>query len=151
MPTFEHTIDIDAPIEHVFDWATVPSNWQLATPAMTDLEIIEETDDGARMHATWKMLGVSTEGEMELDIVEENAHTVTTFDSPGMTGELHYRFSDIDGGTRVVQSADYEFGDSLFERLVEPVASRYNKRQFRNSLETTKELIEAEVQASISA
>lgn len=144
MPTFEHTIEIAAPIDQVFEFGIDPENWRRTTPGLTDIEIVEETEDGLRMNATYKMLGISMDGEMEMTIVEPNEHTVTTFESPGMTGEMHYHYSETDSGTKVVQRADYEFGDSLLERVLEPVAKRYNKRQFKNSLKTSKELIEAE-------
>lgn len=145
MPTFEHTIEIAAPIDQVFEFGLDPENWRRTTPSLTEIEIVEETDDGVRMNATYKMLGISMDGELELTVVEPNKHTVTTFESPGMTGELHYHYSETDTGTKVVQQADYEFGDSLLERVIKPVAKRYNKRQFKNSLQTSKELIEAEV------
>jgi ligand-binding SRPBCC domain-containing protein len=151
MPTFEHTIDIDAPIEHVFAWHTDPTNWQLTMPAMTDLEVRQEIGDETRMDATWTTLGMSTDVEITSRIVEADEHLVSTFEGPDMSGEVHYRFSETDDGTHVVQQADYEFGDSLFDRLVEPVAKRVNKRQFRNSLETARELIEAETEAEIAA
>lgn len=144
MPTFEHTIEIAAPLDHVFTFGADPENWHRTTPSLTDIEIVEETDDYLRLNATWQMLGMPIDGEMEYEIIEPNTHTVTRFDSPGMTGELHYHYSETDTGTRVVQQADYTFGDSLLERVIEPVAKRYNKRQFKNSLQTSKELIEAE-------
>ncbi|MFC7215962.1 SRPBCC family protein [Saliphagus sp. GCM10025334] len=144
MPKFEHTIEIEAPVDRVFQFGIDPENWRRTMPSLTDVEIVEETDDGLRMNATYRLLGTSMDGEMEMRIVEPNEHTITTFESPGMTGELHYHYSETDSGTRVVQRADYEFGDSLFERVLEPVAKRYNKRQFRNSLRTSKELVEAE-------
>ena len=151
MPTFEHTIEIEAPIEHVFAFGSDPDNWRRATPSLTDIEVIEETDDGLRMSATYEMLGRATVSEMEFTIVEPNAHTVTTFESPSMTGEMHYYYSETDAGTKVVQQCDYEFGDSLLERVIEPVAKRYNKRQFKNSLRTSKDLIEAESEATVEA
>ena len=147
MPTFEHTIEIAAPVDYVFTWGSDPMNWQRSTPSLTDFDVVEETDDGFRMDATYRMLGRSLDGEMEFEIVDPDAHTVTRFESPGMTGELHYRYEEHDGRTTVVQSADYEFGDSILERVIEPVAKRYNKRQFENSLRTSKELIEAEYAA----
>lgn len=152
MPTFEHTVEIAAPIDHVFAFGADPENWQRTTPSLTHVEITQETEDGFHMDATYRLLGKSMDGEMEYTVLEPNAHTVTTFDSPGMTGELHYRYSETDAGTKVIQSADYELGDSLLERMLEPVAKRFNKRQFRNSLETSRELIEAEVaEADVSA
>lgn len=151
MPTFEHTIEIAAPLDRVFEFGNDPENWRRTAPSLTDIEVVEETDDGLRLTGTWKMLGMSTDGEMEFEIVEPNRHTVTRFESPGMTGELHYHYSETDAGTKVVQQADYEFGDSLRERVMEPVAKRYNKRQFKNTLQTSKELIEAEAEAKVEA
>lgn len=145
MHTFEHTVEIAAPIENVFQWSIDPENWQRSMPSLARVEVTEETDDGMQMEVTYRMLGRSIEGDMEFEILEPEAHTVSAFESPGMTGELHYRFEETDSGTRIVQSCEYEFGDSLLERIIEPVAARYNRRQFKNSLVTTKELIEAEV------
>jgi hypothetical protein len=85
---------------------------------------------------------------MVFRVVEPNIHTVTTFESSSMTGEMHYYYSETDSGTRVVQECDYQFGDSLLKRVIEPVAKRYNKRQFKQSLQTSKELIEAELSRS---
>jgi ligand-binding SRPBCC domain-containing protein len=147
MPTFKHEIEIAAPIETVFEFNRDPDNWRRVTPALTDIEVIGETEDGLRLNGTWEMLGIATEGEMEFVIDEENHHTITSFDSPAMTGELHYSFSETDSGTKVVQEADYELGDSLLDRVIKPVAARYNKRQFKNTLQTSKELIEAETLA----
>lgn len=144
MPTFEHTIEVAAPIDQVFEFGTDPENWQRSMPSLTDVEVVEETDGVLHIDATYRMLGISMDGEMEFTVVEPNAHTLTTFESPGMSGELHFRYSETDTGTKVVQQCEYEFGDSLLERVMEPVAKRYNKRQFKNALETTKELIEAE-------
>lgn len=144
MPTFEHTIEVAAPIDQVFQFGTDPENWQRSMPSLTDVEIVEETDGVLHIDATYRMLGTTMDGELEFTVVEPDAHTLTTFESPGMTGEMHYHYSETDTGTKVVQRCDYEFGDSLLERVMEPVAKRYNKRQFKNALETTKELIEAE-------
>lgn len=151
MPTFAHTIEIAAPIDHVFEFGNDPKNWQRTTPSLTNVDVVQETDDGLSLTATWKMLGMSMDGEMEFEIVKPNTHTITRFESPGMTGELHYHYSETDDGTKVVQKADYEFGDSLRNRVMEPVGKRYNKRQFKNSLQTTKELIEAEAEVVIEA
>lgn len=151
MPTFEHTIEIAAPIDHVFEFGNDPKNWQRTTPNLTTADVVEETEDGLRLTVTWKMLGMTMDGTMEFEIVEPNEHTVSRFESPGMTGELHYYYAETDNGTEVIQRAEYEFGDSLLDRVMAPVGKRYNERQFKNSLQTTKELIEAEANAVIEA
>lgn len=151
MPSFEHSIDVAAPFDQVFAFGRDPENWLRTMPSLSNIEIVEETADGLRLKGTYQILGRSLHADMELEIDEPNGHMMTRFDSPGMTGELHYRFSETDDGTHVVQECEYEFGDSFLERILEPVAKRYNERQFKHSLATTKELIEAEVAASVEA
>lgn len=145
MPTFEHTIDVAAPADRVFEFMTDSSNWLRTHAGLRDLEIISETDRETRMDATYRMLGVSNRLEMTQRIVEPGAHSVVSFESPGLSGEIDYRFTEADGVTTVVESADYEFGDSLRDRIVEPVGKRYNERQFRHSLENMRELMDVEL------
>lgn len=147
MPTFEQTITIAAPVETVFAFDTDPRNWPRTMSSLKNLEIVSETDETTHMNATYSLLGYPMNGTMELTIVEPNEHMIATFESPGMTGETHNHYSETDAGTRIVNRVDYEFGDSLLERVIEPVAVRYNRRQFRSHLEHTKERIEAEVRA----
>lgn len=151
MPTFEHTIEIAAPVEYVFEFNTNPENWPKATPSMSDIEIVEETDDGYLLHATYRMLGMSIETEIEETIVEENAHTTSTFNSDDMSGTMDWYFEETDDGTHVRLVADYEFSDSLLNRIMRPVATRYNERQFRQTLSNSKDLIEAELEAEARA
>lgn len=149
MYTFERTVDVAAPIDHVWEFSIDPENWERSTPSLSGFAIHKETVDGMRLSGTYNMLGLSQETDMEVSYVDPGRHMAIEFTSPGMTGEMQYRFEEIDGdsGTRITKSAEYEFGDSLLERIIEPVASRYNRRQFRNSLQTTKELAEAEFAA----
>lgn len=145
MPTFQHTIDVAAPADRVFEFMTDPANWLRAHAGLVALEVLEETDDEIRMDATYRMLGISNRLEMTQRIAEPDAHAVVTFESPGLSGEMDYRFRESNGVTTVVESADYEFGDSLRDRIVEPVGKRYNERQFRRSLETMRDLMDVEL------
>jgi|AntRauTorcE11898_2_1112593.scaffolds.fasta_scaffold11970_3 carbon monoxide dehydrogenase subunit G len=143
MPTFEHTIEIEAPIEQVFAFNDDPQNWIRTNPSLVSVDVGEENDDGIWMDTTYRMLGMELDGGLTLSSVEPTEHNMT-FENGGMTGELRFEYAETPTGTKVVQSADYEFGDSLRDRIVAPVAKRYNKRQFKQSLELTKDLIEAE-------
>ena len=89
-------------IDQVFAFDTDPRNWPRTMASLQDLEVIEETSDGARMNATYRILGRSLDGEMMLTIVEPNEHIVVTFGSPGMTGEVHNRYEETGPGTRIV-------------------------------------------------
>lgn len=105
MPTFEHIIDVAAPREQVFKFETDPTNWQRTTPSLRNIEVGEQTDDGFRLTATWKLLSMSLDADMEFEIVESNEHSVIRFESPRMTGELHCHYTDNGDGTTVVQQA----------------------------------------------
>ncbi|MEF8899981.1 MAG: SRPBCC family protein, partial [Halovenus sp.] len=116
-------------------------------PSLRDLEIVEETEESVRMTAVYEMLGMSIDIEEELTIVEPNEHYRVTIEGDEVSGEVNNYFEEIDNGTRISHRAEFEFGDSLFDRLLAPVARRYNERQFKNHLQHTKELIEAEIEA----
>jgi carbon monoxide dehydrogenase subunit G len=147
MPTFEHTIEIAAPVEHVFAFDSTPENWTRTMASLRDLEIVEETDDAVRMRATYRLLGISMDVEMELTVVEPNEHFTVELEGSGMTATVHNRFSETDTGTRMHHHTEFDFGDSLLRGIAEPVATSYNKRQFRNHLRNTRDLVEAEVAA----
>lgn len=144
MHTFEHTVEIAAPVERVVAFDADPENWPRTMASLTDLEIVEETGDHTRMNATYRILGIPVDGRLESSVDESTEELTVTFDSPGMTGEARTRYAETDAGTRVVQRVEYAFGDSLLERALEPVAKRYNERQFRTHLQNTKALVEAE-------
>lgn len=151
MHTFEHTVEIEAPIEYVYQFNSDPMNWPEITPGLSAMEIVETTDSGYRMEATYKMLGMSMKGDMEMTIVEEGKHIKASFHSDAMSGELNYHFTEIADGTKVIQRGHMEFGDSVLDRIMEPVAKRYNIRQFKTSLENNRDLLEAEYVAESTA
>lgn len=144
MPIYEHTVEIAAPIQDVYAFDSNPENWPRTMPSLLDLEIVEETVNGKRIRATYEMLGRSLDAEMELRVVEPNEHLVVTVEASGMRSEVHNRFLETDFATQIAHRAEYEFGDSLLDRIVEPVATRYNNRQFKAHLQNTKDLIESE-------
>jgi carbon monoxide dehydrogenase subunit G len=147
MAEFAHSVEIEAPIEHVFEYDSNPENWTKTMPSLRDLEIVEETEESVRMTSVYEMLGQSMDIEQELTIVEPNEHYRVTIEGDQVSGEINNHFVETDDGTRIDHRGEFDFGDSLFERLMAPVALRYNERQFRNHLQHTKELIEAELEA----
>jgi len=147
MTTFEYEIEIAAPVERVFAFDSTPENWPRTMAGLRDFEVLSETETGSKMRATYKLLGISTAVEMELTVVEPGAEIAVTVDGDGMHGETRNRYVAVGDGTRIVHRAEYEMGDSLLGRLLEPVAGRYNERQLRAHLENTRDLIEAEIEA----
>lgn len=144
MTKYTHEIEIEAPIEYVFEWGTVPENWKRIDTTLDDIELVEETDEGRRYRTTMKMLGRSMTSEQLYTVDEANRQSTSVFEGD-LNGEMRYSHSETGSGTKVRLDADFEAGRSLFERALRPVFTRYTNRQFRNSFRTMKELIEVEI------
>lgn len=147
MTRYEHAIEIEAPIEYVFDWGTTPKNWQRVMPALTDIERIEETAEGTRYRNTMQLLGRSTTSDQLFTVIEPNSHTVSTFDGGAILGEVQYYYTETETGTNVHMVADLEAGTTMFDRMLQPIITRYVNRQLRNSLRTMRDLVESEARA----
>jgi ligand-binding SRPBCC domain-containing protein len=147
MTQFDHEIEIEAPIEYVFDWGTASENWQRSSPSLVNLEVLDHTDEGTHYRNTVKMLGRTTVSNELYTVDKENYRTTSVFDDDDMSGEMVYEYTETDNGTHIRLHGDIETGDSLFERAIRPVVSRSMNRQFRATMETMKDLIEAEYTA----
>ncbi len=109
---------------------------------MIDINRIEITDEDTHYRNTFKILGRTTESDELFIINEENYRTVSQFGDESMRGEMTSDYTETK--THVRLPGDIELGDSLFERAIQPIVSRFIMRQFRNTMSTMKELIETE-------
>ena len=147
MTSLDHEIEIEAPIEYVFEWGTTPENWMRSTPALINVDIIDETDEGPHYRNTLKILGRTTTSDELYTVDEENYRTTSVYDDEDFSGEMSFDHTETEAGTHVRLHGDIETGTSLFDRALRPVVTRYMNRQYRNSLKTMKELIEVEYAA----
>lgn len=145
MKQFNHEIEIAAPIDVVFTWGRTPQNWARALPVLRSIELLEETPEGTRFRSTMRILGRDVTSEAMFTVDEGNWETVFVFDDDELSGEVRYDYIESGEGTTVEIVGDLEIGDSLFDRAVQPIAIRSLSRQFRTSLRTMMDLIEADV------
>ena len=146
MPEFEHSIHIDAPTEKVFNYLLDPETALAVNPSvheMTDVE--EQADGGYRAKMTYKLLAVKTTGTLEAEVIEPNEEVVYRFDGVGLNGTLTWRLTEQNGGTDVVEHGDYEMTGTILDKVLEPVAAKYNARQFETAFKNMKTYIEAHV------
>lgn len=151
MPTFDHETEIAAPIEYVFDWGD--GSGQLAPIDLVDDRHRAHRGDRRGLHYrnTMKVLGRTMISDELFTIDEENFETLSVFDDEAMSGEMRFTYTETEDGTHVRMHGDIDTGGSLFDRAVQPVLKRFMNRQFRNSLQTMKELIEVEIAAEPAA
>lgn len=144
MVTLEKEREIEAPVDYTFEWASNFENQQRCTPAILDVEMIGETTEGTRVRSTIKLLGRTTTSEELYIVDEENMRIATIFDDGDIGGEMRWSYRETETGTVVRVTAAMEVKTSLFGQALQPVVSRYLIQQFRNALETMKELVEVE-------
>lgn len=148
MPEFEHRIHIDAPPATIFEYLLDPETARAVNPSVHEMADIEtQADGGYRAEMTYKLLAVETTGLLEAVVVEPDEEVVYRFDGVGLNGTLTWRLTEQDGGTEVVEHGDYEMTGTVLDKVLEPVAAKYNERQFETAFKNMKTYIEAHVAA----
>ena len=143
---FETSTHVNRPVAEVFNYFTDPNKipeWN---------SIIEEAKasetpirKGTKLQQKARFLGRKIESTIEITELEINKKVVQRSDKP-FPVTITSTFEAASGGTNVVASAEAEPGG--FFKVGEPIVARIAKHQVQASLETAKELLEAQVPAA---
>ena len=136
----EH-IDVDAPVEAVFDYMNDPHNQSEISPSVTDIRDVEQDETGKSLAFTYEMAGVPLDGRLETRTYEPEERIVFEMDGH-LSGTITWEFESTDGGTRVTYGAEYDLPADVLEAVVRPFAERYNERELRTTLENLKTRVE---------
>ncbi|MEF8820864.1 MAG: SRPBCC family protein [Halovenus sp.] len=143
MVSVSETIQIDRPVEAVFEYLDDPRNHVEITPSLAEVRNIEPLDNGGkRVEHTYKMAGVSLDGELveQTHVENERLH----FEMRGrLTGEIDIRLEPVDGGTEVRYSAEYDLPGRVLSEVAKPFVRRYNERELKTTLENLKTRLES--------
>lgn len=121
------SITIDAPVERVFAFVDDPENHLTVTPSLADVRNVERLDSGGkRLEHTFRMAGVSLDGELE---------------------EVELAFDAVDGGTRLTYTGRYDLPGRVLGRIARPFARRYNERELSTTLANVKTHVETDAAA----
>jgi len=143
MVTVSDSIWVDAPVERVFEYLDDPHNHVEVTPSLAEVRNVERLDNGGkRVDHTYKMGGVSVEGEL-VEREREVGELLHFELSGGLTGEITIETELANGGTKLTYSAEYELPGRVLSRAAEPFVRRYNERELRSTLENTKARLES--------
>jgi len=141
MVAVSERIEVDAPVEAVFDYMDDPHNQSEISPSITDIRDVEQDETGKSLAFTYEMAGVSLDGRLETETYDPETEIV--FDMQGaLSGTITWEFEPTDGGTQVTYGAEYDFPSDVLEAVVRPFAARYDERELRTTLENLKTRVE---------
>lgn len=117
LASVSESIWIDSPVETVFEYLDDPYNHAEVTPSVTDVQNVDRLENGGkRLDCTYTMAGVGLQTELEQMAHEPNSRVVFDMRS-GITGELELKFSEVNGGTEVTYSAEYEIPGRVVNKM----------------------------------
>jgi uncharacterized membrane protein len=140
MLTVREHVDIDAPVEAVFEYMDEPAHQPDITPSLAHSHLLERlSNGGSRARYTYKILGLSFSGEVHATDYVPNERIVWAMEGD-LQGTIRWYFRALtDGRSRFTYAATYSLpGPSLFRPLVKPLVRRYNEREVHTVLQRLK-------------
>ena len=150
MPYVEQSIDIQAPVEAVYDMiANQPermADWwppielqERVTPPPTDL--------GSVSRYVYNMMGVKIRGEHEVLEMIPNEHLRVKTTS-GIDSQFDFHFAPSGNGTNLTIRVDYTLPGSVIGQLLNKIAiERKNEQDLEEGLHNLKQIVENEARA----
>ena len=140
----EESIEIDKPVEEVFDYLFEVDNFpEWSAPAIDVRKDAPGTlKEGSTFTVVVTFLGRRFELPYEVTDYDPLRHYAHKSTGGPIPNQWSYTFEEVSGGTRLSRVAQGEPGG--FFRVAEPLFERVLKRQVRADLETVKDLLEAQ-------
>lgn len=144
MAKIKNSIDIDAPVEQVYEFMTDPNNLPNVWPSMLDVSNVERKEDGSHSFDwIYKMAGMKFEGHSDTVEVERNKRVVAK-NQRGIPSTFNYLYEKRDGGCKLTVEVDYGVPDKLLSKLAEPILVRINEHESEILLKNVKAVMEHE-------
>jgi len=138
MATIERSIEIEAPIEEVFGFASDWQNWATFFEGVSDFKPLTEIErgNGAKYAYKARMLGISAPVETEIRDFAEN-HGWTGICRKGLEHETNWTFLSVSGKTRFTYGLQYRIpvpivGNLLDTLIIKPQWERIIERSLAN-------------------
>jgi coenzyme Q-binding protein COQ10 len=141
MPIINSSININAPVEKVFAYATDPTSLAEWMVGITDVKDITGSGVGQHYHWKYSMIGIPLHGETTFTEHVPNARAVTE-SKGGATSIFTFTFAPHEGGTKVDMGIDYTIPIPVLGKLAEKLVLKRNQRDMDVSLENLKDNME---------
>ncbi|MDH7600706.1 MAG: SRPBCC family protein [Armatimonadota bacterium] len=147
MPKVESSVEINGPIEKVYQLAKDIESFPQFMPDLKSVKVIERSDDGSRVVSEW--VGIVKEFKTTVKWVEEDI-----WDDVNYTCEFHlvsgdytkysgkWKFTDLGGRTRFDSEIEVEYDVPLIGPLIKGLIAKKMKENVDNMLAAIKRKVE---------
>lgn len=142
MSKISKSIDIDAPVEQVYEFMTQPENLPSIWASLVEVSKVQRKPDGSHSFDwVYKMAGVRLTGHSETTQVERNRRVIAK-NERGIPSTFEYVYENKGGKTHLTMNIDYSIPGKLLSRIAEPLVHRVNEREAENLLLNLKDQME---------
>ncbi|MFC2126150.1 SRPBCC family protein [Bacteroidota bacterium] len=138
MTRIENSINIPAPVEEVFKYASDWQKWSEWFEGVSDFKPTTETSrgNGTRYAYKAKIMGLSVNIETEIHDFTENRGWIGKA-TKGMPHQTLWMFESVDGGTKSTYALEYELtipvlGSLLDDFLMKPQWDKIIRKSLNN-------------------
>ena len=150
MARIEIDVDINRPVEEVFDFVSNSENlprWRATALAVKKASAGPLTLGGI-FRGRFTFLGRQFDGNLEVTAHQANHVYATKMTAGPFPLETRYTFEAIEGGTRIHFVMEGEPGG--FFKMAEPVVVNVARRSYETDLQNLKDILEAQALQSAS-
>lgn len=147
MRKLSKTIDINAPVDRVYEFLTTPTNLPTIWPSMVGVANVERKADGTHSFDwTYKMAGLHFHGRSRPIEVKQNKLVVMK-NEEGIPSTFYWRYEANGAGTRLTLDVEYDIPTPVLGRIAEAVVAKMNEHELDAMLDNAKAAIEASARA----
>ena len=135
-------IDIDVPVEKVFEFMSDPKNLLEIWPSMVDVENVSELPEGGVTYDwTYKMAGLKFKGTSVTTEIVENKRSVVT-NKKGIPSTFVWQYQPHNGGMALDLEIEYKVPTPVLGRLAEKAIVKINENEADIMLANLKVVME---------
>ena len=141
MATIKNSININAPVEKVFEDLT-PEHLPEVWPSLVEVNNIQELPNGGfSWDWVYKMAGMRFTGSSEHTEVVPNERTVS-LSTGGIDSTITWEYQPVDEGTKLTTTTEYKVPIPLLGKLAESIIVKMNENEAEVTLANLKAMME---------
>ena len=141
MANVQRTVTINAPVEKVFSYVEDPMNTPDWLPSMIEVRDVNGSGVGQEYRWTYKMAGVSLQGEST--VTEQVANERRVMQSKGgIVSTWRFNLVSLDNGTKLMLDIEYTIPVPVLGKLAEKLVLKRNEREADLAMANLKDNLE---------